>query len=104
MVRAAPYFLTHGVVAISKGSHAGSKTLLQQNPPVLNWECLLTQVVLYNGRKMVLVVLVIVVIVVVVILAVVVIVGSRPSDHYFRSVCLFVCLFVCLCSVFLSRL
>ena len=22
-------------------------------------------------------------------------VGSRPSDHYFRSVCLFVCLFVC---------
>jgi len=38
--------------------------------------------------------------------------GSRPSDHYFRSVCLFVCLsvclsvclFVCLCRVFLSRL
>ena len=29
--------------------------------------------------------------------------GSRPSDHYFRSVCLFVCLFVCLCRVFLSR-
>jgi len=29
-------------------------------------------------------------------------VGSRPSDHYFRSVCLFVCLFVC--AVFLSRL
>jgi len=24
-----------------------------------------------------------------------IIVGSRPSDHYFRSVCLFVCLFVC---------
>jgi len=22
-------------------------------------------------------------------------IGSRPSDHYFRSVCLFVCLFVC---------
>jgi len=22
-------------------------------------------------------------------------VGSQPSDHYFRSVCLFVCLFVC---------
>ena len=21
--------------------------------------------------------------------------GSRPSDHYFRSVCLSVCLFVC---------
>ena len=37
--------------------------------------------------------------------------GSRPSDHYFRSVCWFVCLsvclsvclFVCLCRVFLSR-
>jgi len=25
-------------------------------------------------------------------------VGSRPSDHYFRSVCWFVCLSVCLCS------
>ena len=24
--------------------------------------------------------------------------GSRPSDHYFRTVCLSVCLFVCLCS------
>ena len=23
------------------------------------------------------------------------VIGSRPSDHYFRSVCLFVCLFVC---------
>jgi len=36
------------------------------------------------------------------------IVGSRPSDHYFRSVCWFVCLsvclFVCLCRAFLSRL
>ena len=30
------------------------------------------------------------------------IVGSRPSDHYFRSVCWFVCLLVC--AVFLSRL
>jgi len=30
-------------------------------------------------------------------------IGSRPSDHYFRSVCLFVCLSVCLCRVFLSR-
>jgi len=30
--------------------------------------------------------------------------GSRPSDHYFRSVCLFVCLFVCLCRVLFSRL
>jgi len=27
-------------------------------------------------------------------------IGSRPSDHYFRSVCLF----VCFCRVFLSRL
>jgi len=27
-------------------------------------------------------------------------IGSRPSDHYFRSVCLF----VCLCRVFLSGL
>ena len=24
-----------------------------------------------------------------------VVIASRPSDHYFRSVCLFVCLFVC---------
>ena len=24
-----------------------------------------------------------------------IIIGSRPSDHYFRSVCLFVCLFDC---------
>jgi len=31
-------------------------------------------------------------------------IGSRPSDHYFRSVCLSVCLFVCLCIFFLSRL
>jgi len=29
--------------------------------------------------------------------------GSRPSDHYFRSVCWFVSLFVCLCRVFLSQ-
>ena len=28
------------------------------------------------------------------------VIGSRPSDHYFRSVCLS----VCLCRVFLSRL
>ena len=30
--------------------------------------------------------------------------GSRPSDHYFRSVCLSVCLFVCLlvCAEFFS--
>ena len=31
-------------------------------------------------------------------------IGSRPSDHYFRSVCLSVCLFVCLYRVFLRRL
>jgi len=30
------------------------------------------------------------------------VIGSRPSDHYFRSVCLSVCLFVCLCRVFLQ--
>jgi len=30
--------------------------------------------------------------------------GSRPSDYYFRSVCLSVSLSVCLCRVFLSRL
>jgi len=31
-------------------------------------------------------------------------IGSRPSDHYFRSVCLFVCLSVCLivCAEFFS--
>jgi len=29
----------------------GSKTTLQQNPPVLNWVCRLTQVVLYTGRE-----------------------------------------------------
>ena len=28
-------------------------------------------------------------------------IGSRPSDHYFRSVCLSVCLFV-FCAEFLS--
>ena len=31
-------------------------------------------------------------------------IGSRPSDHYFRSVCWFDCLSVCLCRVFFSRL
>jgi len=32
------------------------------------------------------------------------VVGSRQSDHYFRSVCLFVCLSVCLfvCAEFFS--
>jgi len=35
--------------------HAGSKNLLHQNPLVLNWGCRITQVVLYNGHKMVVV-------------------------------------------------
>jgi len=34
--------------------HAGSKTLLQQNPPVLNWGCWLTQTDLNNGCKRIL--------------------------------------------------
>ena len=33
----------------------GSKTLHQQNAPVLNWRCWLIQVDLYNGREMVVV-------------------------------------------------
>ena len=37
--------------------YVGIKTLLQQNPPVLNWQCRLTQVVLYNGCKMIVCVL-----------------------------------------------
>jgi len=31
--------------------HAGSNTVLQQTPPFLHWQCQLTQVDLYNGRK-----------------------------------------------------
>jgi len=42
------------LVAISKGMRAVK--LLQQNHPVLNWGCRLMQVVLYNGRKTVVVV------------------------------------------------
>jgi len=42
--------------------HAGSKTLHQQKPPVLNWRCRLTQVDLHNGRKMVVVVVVVAVV------------------------------------------
>jgi len=38
--------------------HARCKTLLQQNPTVVNWGCWLRQIVLYNGHKMVVVVLV----------------------------------------------
>jgi len=33
--------------------HAGTKTLLQQNFPVLNWGCRLTLADLHNGSKMV---------------------------------------------------
>jgi len=33
-----------------------SKTLLQQNPLVLNWGCQLMQVVLYNGHEVVVIV------------------------------------------------
>jgi len=32
----------------------GSKTLLQQNPALLNWECWLTRIDLYNGCRMLL--------------------------------------------------
>ena len=38
--------------------HAGSKTFHQQNPPVLNWRCQITQVDLYNGGKTVVVVVI----------------------------------------------
>ena len=41
------------LVAVSKSS----KTLLQQNPPDLNWKYLLTQVVLYNGGSLLLLLL-----------------------------------------------
>ena len=36
--------------------HVGSKSLLQQNPPDLNWGCLQTQVDPYNDYKIVVVV------------------------------------------------
>jgi len=36
----------------------GHITLLQQIPEVLNWGCQVTHVVLYNGRKMVVVLVV----------------------------------------------
>jgi len=41
--------------------HAGSKTLHQQNSPVLNWGCRLLQVDLFNGYKADVVVVVVVV-------------------------------------------
>ena len=59
----------------------GSKTLLQQNPPVLNWGCRLTQDVLYNGRKMV----VVVVVVVVVVMVVVVVTVESQGEKNFES-------------------
>ena len=37
--------------------HVGSKTLHQQNSPVLNWRCRLTQVDLYDRRETVLLLL-----------------------------------------------
>ena len=40
----------------NREGHAGSKTLHQQNHPVLIWKCWLTQIDLYNGRKTVVVV------------------------------------------------
>jgi len=44
--------------------HAGSKTVLQQNPPVHNWGCQPKQVVLYNDHKTVVVVVAVVEVVV----------------------------------------
>ena len=41
---------------VGNNSVVDNKTLRQQNPPVLNWRCRLTQVDLYNGRKTVVVV------------------------------------------------
>jgi len=35
--------------------HVGSKALLQQSPPALNWGCRLMQVIMNNGCKMVIV-------------------------------------------------
>ena len=71
-------------------AHADSKSLLQQNPQVLNWGYQLTQVVLYNGGKIVVVavavavavvvIVVVVVVVVVVIVLVIHIVGR--TQHY----------------------
>jgi len=39
------------LAAVSKGIRVGSKTTLQQNPPVLNWVSRLTKVVLYTSRE-----------------------------------------------------
>jgi len=48
-----PFQHKHGYIRDEQG-HVDSKTLLQQNPPVLNWGCQLTQ---YNGSKLVLVIM-----------------------------------------------
>jgi len=40
----------------------GIETLQQQNPPVRNWRCRLTQIDLYSGRKTAVVVVVVVVV------------------------------------------
>jgi len=50
-------------VSCRQQGHAGSKTVFQQNSPVLNWGCQLTHVVMYSGCKMVAVVVIVVVIV-----------------------------------------
>jgi len=44
------------LAATSKGMHAGSRTLLQHKPPVLNWGRWLTQGDLYSGQKTVMIV------------------------------------------------
>ena len=41
----------------------GIETLQQQNPPVRNWRCRLTQIDLFSGRKTAVVVVVVVVVV-----------------------------------------
>jgi len=62
MVFAGSALLSHALIALGchQQGHAGSKTLHQQNPPVLNWRCQLTQVDLYNDCRMVVVVVVVV--------------------------------------------
>jgi len=40
---------THSLASCRQQGRAGSKILLQQNPPVLNGGCQITQVDLYNG-------------------------------------------------------
>jgi len=50
------YFSIVQMRSCRRQGHAGSKTLLQQSPPVVNCECQLTQVVLNHGRKTVVVI------------------------------------------------